>query len=391
MGAVRVPRVALEAGPSHMSRGAFLLGDHSDAPGSFERVVAQRLGPPPRWSGLDPLKLRLQGTIGVVPAHHPVVDAADVAGGQGQRSSLPPPGHYGAPVSLGTNNLPIGNVLQANGFGLTPVVEFGELPLPMRTQLTQDVAQKRRRRVEKDEGTRLLAWREDYGRVLTETTLSVGPGHFQLGDQKLEPLLNLPGTVNLGLARYNAPTGPRFVKLLPQTGFPDFLAGNVLAEQLGGPKIHRFGRAEVEGGTGRLENYRAVMFLEMEELYPGTQLGRLKELMKALKAGEPPRVGLDRLAAGFADLIVRGMIAGVAPADPDLLFGQDGSCRPLDGDAFHRVFDPEEIVGMIRQALNEHGWEMLREPLRQALSAAVDGAAVDGRKRGQLRDALQVF
>lgn len=339
---------------------------------------------------MDPLKLRPQGTNGVVPteerstiATHSTVEAP--------RASLPPAGYYGAPVSIGSNTVAMGKVLQANGFGLTAVVEFGDLPLPMRTQLTQDVAQKRRRRVEHDEGARLLGWREDYGRMLTETKLVLGPGKFQLGEQTLEPLVDLAGKVNLGLARYESPTGGRFVKLLPQTGFPDFLAGNVLAEQLGGPKIHRFGRAEVEGGTGRLENYRSVMFLEMEELYPGTQLGRLKELMKALKAGEPPRLGLDRLAAGFADLIVRGMIAGVAPADPDLLFARDGSCRPLDGDAFHRVFDPEEIVGMIRQALNEHGWEMLREPLRLALSTAVDRAPVDDRKRRNLHDALMVF
>lgn len=339
---------------------------------------------------MDPLKLRPPGTNGVVPTEDRAAVTTKVVV-EAPRSSLPPTGYYGAQVSPASNTVAMGKVLQANGFGLTAMAEFGELPLQMRTQLTQDVAQKRRRRVEQDEGARLLGWREDYGRMLTETTLSIGPGRFQLGEHQLQPLLDLAGKVNLGLARYDAPTGPRFVKFLPQTGFPDFLAGNVLAEQLGGPKIHRFGRAEVEGGTGRLENYRAVMFLEMEELYPGTQLGRLKELMKALKAGEPPRLGLDRLAAGFADLIVRGMIAGVAPADPDLLFGQDGSCRPLDGDAFHRVFDPEEIVGMIRQALNEHGWEMLREPLRQALHAAVEAARVDDRKRRNLHDALQVF
>lgn len=339
---------------------------------------------------MDPLKPRPLGTTGLPQVNQ--LPSSSHAEFKLPVSSLPPAGHYGAPTtSLGANPAAPGKVLQLNGFALSPAAEFGDLPLELRTQVTQDVAQKRRRRVEQDEGARLLAWREDYGRMLTETTLTVGPGQFQLGEQKLEPLLNLPGTVNLGLARHDTPTGPRFVKFLPQTGFPDFLAGNVLAEALGGPKIHRFGRAEVEGGAGRLENYRAVMFLEMEELYPGTQVGRLKSLMKALKAGEPPLLGLDRLAAGFADLIVRGMIAGVAPADPDLLFGQDGSCRPLDGDAFHRVFDPEEIVGLIRQALNEHGWEVLREPLRRALSAAVDGAAVDDRKRRTLRDALQVY
>ncbi|MBK6690012.1 MAG: hypothetical protein IPG45_36435 [Deltaproteobacteria bacterium] len=339
---------------------------------------------------MDPLKVRPTGTIGVIgsdpgpPAQDPNLKVPT--------PSLPPTGHYGAPpTTLGAHHVSPGKLLQVNGFGLTPAAEFGDLPLELRTQLTQDVAQKRRRRVEQDEGARLLTWREDYGRMLTETTLKVGPGLFQLGEHKMAPLENLPGTVNLGLARHATPGGSRFVKLLPQTGFPDFLAGNVLAEQLGGPKIHRFGRAEIQGGTGRLENYRAVMFLEMEELYPGTSLGRLKELMKALKAGEPPRLGLDRIAAGFAELIVRGMIAGVAPADPDLLFGQDGSCRPLDGDAFYRVFDPEEIVGMIRQALNEHGWEMLREPLGQALNAAVEAAPVDDRKRRNLRDALQVY
>lgn len=339
---------------------------------------------------MDPLKLAQLRATGVVQPV-PEVVVGDTAAPPAPTPSLPPAGYYGASISLGTNPLSTGKVLQVNGFGLTPMAEFGELPLPMRTQLTQDVAQKRRRRVEQDEGARLIGWREDYGRALVETTLVVTPSAFRLGDHELMPIVNAPGHVNLGLGRYETPAGPRFVKFLPQTGFPDFLAGNVLCEQLGGPKIHRFGRAEIEGGTGRLENYRAVMFLEMEELYPGTQLGRLKELMKSLRAGQPPRIGLNELAAGFANLIVRGMIAGIAPADPDLLFGQDGSCRPLDGDAFHRVFDAEEIVGMIRQALNEHGWEMLRAPLQQALHAAVDQAPVDERKRRNLRDALQVY
>lgn len=311
----------------------------------------------------------------------------------GGTSALPPVAtygqqHHGARHEVGA----AGKTVALGGFGLQVAAEFGDLPLEARLQTAVAVSQKRRRKIDADDGARLAGWREDYGRNLVEGHLELGPEGARMFDRDVKPLAGAKGRTTLGIFVLEQPGAPsRIVKLLPQTGFHDALVGNLLAEKAGGPKIHRFGRLEVSGGTERLEGYRAVMFLEMEHLFPGATLGRLKELMKERAEGKPERLELDRLAAGLAGLVVSAMIAGVSPNDPDVMFDRGGASRPIDGDFYTQVFDPEETIGMLRVAFREHGWDSLREPFRDALTRTIREAPVDDRKRRSLLEAAGTF
>lgn len=306
--------------------------------------------------------------------------------------ALPPSRVYGQQLRGAAQDLGApGGVAARFGFGLAVPDEFGALPLEVRTKLALDVALKRRRKVDVDDAARLAGWREDYGRHLVESSFAISADGVRFGDQPVKALEGAKGRTTLGIFVVEHPDGPRILKLLPQTGFHDALAGNLLAEKIGGPKIHRFGKLEVTGGTDRLTNYHTVMFIEMEQLFPGDALGRLKELMKAHREGAAPRLPLERLAAGLAEHAVQAMLAGVSPNDPDLLFDRDGRARFIDGDFYQQVFDPEETVGMLRVAFREHGWDALEGPFRQALLTAVREAPLDDRKRRNLLDAAQVF
>lgn len=304
---------------------------------------------------------------------------------------LPKAGHYGAPsIGVGVNGAPEGQTLAIQGFEIKRPQVFGDLPLKERRDLAIYVALKAARHGGQ-EATRLQIWRDGYAGHLVESSLVQAGDQTTLEGRALSPFPNQKGTRNLGIFRVEHSDGPRIVKLLPQTGFHDLLLGNLLAEALGGPRIHRFGRLEVQGGTDRLEGYKVAMFIEMEELHPGTAMGRLKEQMKAHLTGQPTQLGVPILVQGLARLFVDGMLNNVAPTDPDLLFGADGRGRPLDGDVYHQVFDLEEIVAVARQTLREHGWEHLEASLLQAMKAAIPEATDDPRQRRRLADALLTF
>jgi hypothetical protein len=129
----------------------------------------------------------------------------------------------------------------------------------------------------------------------------------------------------------------------------------------------------------------------MEQLHSGDAHGRLKEILKEIKEGAPPRLTLEQLGAGFAKTVVAAMVAGVSPNDPDVLFDKKANARVIDGDFYQQQFDPEETVAMLRLAFREHGWDDFKPVFKDALVKAIAEAAVPDHKRRNLRDAVDVF